>query len=84
MMEVGGAKKGTRTMVDALLEGMVFLTQSNGIPTVGKLAKFVREGADQAKQLPGVLGRSGYLGDKCIGLPEPGCELAALLFESFP
>lgn len=49
MMEVGGAKKGTRTMVDALLMGHMFLTQSNKIPTVAGLASFVRKGADAAK-----------------------------------
>ena len=42
MMEVGGAKKGNRTMIDALLGGHDWLTQANGIPTVAKLASFVR------------------------------------------
>lgn len=46
MKQVGGAKPGMRTMVDALHEGMIFLTQCNGIPSVGKLAKFIRTGAE--------------------------------------
>lgn len=81
MQAVGGAKEGSRTMCDALLAGTAYLSSTSGNATMADLAKAVRAGAEKAKAMPGVLGRSGYLGDKVVGLPEPGCELAALIFE---
>jgi hypothetical protein len=83
MIKVGGAQKGDRTMIDALTLGDEYLQAQGENATLEGLAKATRKGADYAKTLRGSLGRSGYLGDKVIGLPEPGCELVALLFGSF-
>ena len=85
MMVIGGADKGNRTMVDALIFGQEYLLELKD-PNQFELSLFkqkIREGADFAKQLPGGLGRSGYLNQKVIGFPEPGCELATIIF-SFP
>lgn len=85
MMEIGGAEKGNRTMVDALIFGQEYIIDLKN-PNEFDLNKFkqnIRDGAEFAKQLPGGLGRSGYLNEKVIGLPEPGCELAAIIL-SFP
>merc|ERR1740117_117259 len=59
MMEVGGAKKGMRTMIDALVAGEEYLSAGSADDkTLADLGKAVRAGSDAAKALPGGLGRS--------------------------
>ena len=81
MMEVGGAKKGMRTMIDALVAGEEYLSAGSADDkTLEDLGKAVRAGSDAAKALPGGLGRSGYLEQSVVvGKPEPGCELTSLI-----
>jgi hypothetical protein len=79
MMSVGGAEKGDRTMVDALIFGQEYL-KANLNFDMGKLSEAVRAGADYAKTIQAKKGRSAYLDDQVIGKPDPGCELAALIF----
>ena len=74
---------GDRTMIDALdpaaHAAMDFL-KSKQTPeeALEKIVKAAREGADKAKLLVARRGRSAYLGDRVIGLADPGCELAYL------
>ena len=78
MMKVGGAEKGDRTMVDALIFGQEYLAK--GELDFQKLAEATRAGAEYAKSITANKGRSAYIGDQVIGKPDPGCELTALIF----
>ena len=80
MMKVGGARKGDRTMVDALITGQEFL--SKGDLDYSKLAEATRAGAEYVKTITASKGRSAYVGDSVIGKPDPGAELVALIFET--
>jgi hypothetical protein len=80
MIKVGGALKGDRTMVDALITGQEYLDK--GELDYQKLADATRAGADYAKTITASKGRSAYVGDQVIGKPDPGAELVALIFLS--
>lgn len=86
MMNIGEAQAGDRTMVDALAAGMDYLRGLDKADpaalSLADLAKATRAGADHAKTLQASKGRSAYLGDKVLGLPDPGCELVALIFQA--
>lgn len=79
MKNIGEAQKGDRTMVDALEAGLEYIKGASPM-NLADLAKATRAGADHAKTLQASKGRSAYLGDKVVGLAEPGCELAAHIF----
>lgn len=83
IMDVGGARRGDRTMVDALL------------PAEQALAEGVTRSADQATLLSAMveaatastehtatltarLGRSSYVGDRALGVPDPGAHAVSL------
>ena len=63
MMTVGGAEKGDRTMVDALVFGQEQLQTTHPSIDYGKLSDAVRAGADYAKTIQASKGRSAYLDD---------------------
>lgn len=78
VQQVGGAKPGDRTMVDALKPALDALDQ--GYPAAARAA---REGADRtASILRAKAGRATYVGeDKLAGHNDPGAEAVARLFE---
>jgi dihydroxyacetone kinase len=77
--EVGGAKLGDRTMIDALDPALKALP--NGLPAAAKAARI---GADAtAKIARAKAGRSAYVPeDNLIGHNDPGAEAVARLFEA--
>jgi dihydroxyacetone kinase len=80
MQEIGGARPGDRTMVDALAPALAGLA-SGGI---GAAARAAREGADRTAEMPRAkAGRSAYLNpDQLKGQTDPGAEAVARLFEA--
>ncbi|MFK7853922.1 MAG: dihydroxyacetone kinase subunit DhaK [Granulosicoccus sp.] len=78
MQEIGGAKLGDRTMIDALSPALEAL--ENGIDEAAKAA---REGADHtATILQAKAGRASYVSAKQLkGHIDPGAEAVARLFE---
>ena len=78
IQEVGGARPGDRTMIDALAPALEALRK--GLPAAAKAA---RAGADDtAKITQAKAGRASYLGaDSLAGHNDPGAEAVALLFE---
>lgn len=78
MQEIGGAKVGDRTMIDALKPALDQLP--NGLAAAAKAA---RAGADgTAEMAKANAGRSSYLGaDQLVGHVDPGAEAVARLFE---
>jgi dihydroxyacetone kinase len=78
VMQVGGAKPGDRTMIDALAPALQALP--GGVPAASRAA---RSGADATAQMTRAkAGRASYLSqDKLAGHKDPGAEGVARLFE---
>jgi dihydroxyacetone kinase len=81
--EVGGAARGDRTMLDALLPGAEAFAVAvrSGRPVAEALrvaATAAAEGARETAALRPRLGRSSYLGDRALGHPDPGAEAVAV------
>ena len=81
--ELGGARLGDRTMLDALIPASeAFRTAIKaGQPLADVLrvtAEAARRGAQATTTMPPRRGRSSYLGDRVLGHPDPGAEAVAL------
>lgn len=81
MQKYGGAKKGDRTMIDALRPGLDALVVGE---CIGVAAQAARVGADStAKMLTANAGRSSYLEARSLkGHSDPGAEGIARMFEA--
>ncbi len=79
MQEIGGAKPGDRTMIDALHPALAAL--DDGLPAAAAAA---RRGADYTATLSSAkAGRAAYLNaDNLKGNVDPGAEAVARLFEA--
>ncbi|MBU4464768.1 MAG: dihydroxyacetone kinase subunit DhaK [Actinobacteria bacterium] len=76
---VGGAAPGDSTMVDALQPASDALTRA--AVDVAAAAVAAARGADATAALRPTLGRSSYVGDRALGVPDPGARAIALQFE---
>jgi triose/dihydroxyacetone kinase / FAD-AMP lyase (cyclizing) len=79
MQEIGGAKPGDRTMIDALSPALAVLDE--GLPAATAAA---RKGADHTATLRvAKAGRAAYVNaEKLAGHVDPGAEAVARLFEA--
>ncbi|MBX3582465.1 MAG: dihydroxyacetone kinase subunit DhaK [Rhizobiaceae bacterium] len=69
IMELGGAKPGDRTMVDALSPAIEAWRRSGNFSDAATAAK---EGAKATSDMYPALGRASYLGKRAIGHPDAG------------
>lgn len=79
--ELGGAKPGDRTMLDALAPFVKSLKDARGEPSRETLLSAVEaaeRGAEATTQMKPRLGRSSYLGDRVLGHPDPGAKAVAI------
>ena len=79
--ELGGAKPGDRTMLDALDPFVKTLKTAGTNPVREALFKAVDEaqhGAEATAQMKPRLGRSSYLQDRVLGHPDPGAFAVAI------
>jgi dihydroxyacetone kinase len=80
--ELGGAKPGDRTMLDALDPFVKTLRQATAAKTTREAVLAALEaaerGADSTAQMKPRLGRSSYLGNRVLGHPDPGAKAIAL------
>jgi dihydroxyacetone kinase len=78
MQEIGGARPGDRTMVDALAPALDALEES-----LPEAAKAARAGADRTAHMSKAnAGRASYVNAKhLVGHADPGAEAVARLFE---
>lgn len=79
--ELGGAKPGDRTMVDALDPFVQSLTHSSETISREALMTAVNaaeRGAEATAQMKPQLGRSSYLGERVLGHPDPGAKAVAI------
>jgi dihydroxyacetone kinase len=84
--ELGGAKPGDRTMLDALHPFVTTLRESaeHKPPSDAMLAavEAAERGADATASMKPRLGRSSYLGDRVLGHPDPGAKAVAILLRA--
>lgn len=80
MMAYGGAKEGSRTMIDALHPAFKALSAQKGLSDVAAAA---RQGAERTKEITKTdFGRSSYLNEQTLkNIVDPGAEMAARIFE---
>jgi dihydroxyacetone kinase len=80
--ELGGAKPGDRTMLDALGPFVAALQKGVGgktLPeTVLAAVAAAEHGVEATAQMKPALGRSSYLGDRVLGYPDPGAKAIAV------
>jgi dihydroxyacetone kinase len=80
--ELGGAKPGDRTMLDALDPFVKTLQQAKAAEStrdaVVAAVEAAERGAEATSQMKPRLGRSSYLGDRVLGHPDPGAKAIAL------
>jgi dihydroxyacetone kinase len=81
--DLGGAKPGDRTMVDALVPAATALARlQDEAVTVSEIVSAAADAAESAaastaNMLP-LLGRSSYLGERVLGVPDPGAVAVAI------
>lgn len=83
--EVGGAARGDSTMIDALdpaSEALAAVPDASAVQRSAVAARAARTGADSTAGLKPNLGRSSYLGERGVGVPDPGAVAVALQFEA--
>jgi dihydroxyacetone kinase len=79
--ELGGAKPGDRTMLDALDPFVKSLKAAGGNVSRETLLAAVEEaerGVEATAQMIPRLGRSSYLGDRVLGHPDPGAKAVSI------
>lgn len=81
MQSYGGAKVGSRTMVDALAPALEALAADKELKEVAKIA---RKGAESTKKVKKTdFGRSSYIPASVLkNIPDPGAEIMARIFEN--
>jgi dihydroxyacetone kinase len=83
--EIGGARPGDRTMVDALQPASDALAQAAGQPGPQAWAQAVaaaKQGAERSAGMTPRLGRASYLGDRVLGIPDAGAVAVTLWMEA--
>jgi triose/dihydroxyacetone kinase / FAD-AMP lyase (cyclizing) len=83
LMELGGAKAGERTMVDALLPAVdalqIALAQSASTGDAMQAAvEAATAGAARTASMTPRRGRSSYVGERALGFPDPGAHAVGL------
>jgi ATP-dependent dihydroxyacetone kinase len=81
--ELGGARPGDRTMLDALVPAAAAFRLSLGegrtwLAAIRAAAAAAEQGAQDTAQLVARRGRSVYLGDRVLGAPDPGAAAVAV------
>jgi triose/dihydroxyacetone kinase / FAD-AMP lyase (cyclizing) len=80
--ELGGAKPGDRTMLDALDPFVRTLRQGAGVKATGDAVfaavEAAERGAEATAEMRPKLGRSSYLGGRVLGYPDPGAKAISM------
>jgi dihydroxyacetone kinase len=80
--ELGGAKPGDRTMLDALYPFVKTLQKNADLKpsreVVLAAVEAAERGAEATSHMEPHMGRSSYLGDRVLGYPDPGAKAVAI------
>lgn len=80
--EIGGAKPGDRTMLDALYPALMKLQALEDNVSASDAwraaAVAAKEGAEATSAMKPRLGRASYLGDRAVGVPDGGAVAVAI------
>ena len=79
--EIGGAKQGDRTMLDALIpfaESLKSAAKSGKAEPILSAVEAAERGAIETASMKPRAGRSIYLGERVIGYPDPGAKAVAV------
>jgi dihydroxyacetone kinase len=79
--ELGGAKRGDRTMLDALIpfvESLKDASESALVEILLPAMEAAEHGAEATAQMSPRVGRSSYLGERVLGHPDPGAKAVAI------
>lgn len=87
IQERGKAHLGDKTIVDALhpaAEAFASALESGmGLEQAGeRMLEAAREGRDRVTPLQSKMGRSGWVGERTIGVVDGGCEVLVMLLEA--
>ncbi len=77
----GGAQIGDRTLIDALEPASSALSEG-GEEMFQKAYEAAKKGAESTKELTPKKGRSFHLGDRILGVPDPGATTVSFIFEA--
>ncbi len=82
------AKRGDKTMIDALEPAVLALVQASGrgddlTLALEDAAQAAAEGASETKNMQARFGRAQYAGPRTIGWQDPGATTIALFFKGF-
>jgi dihydroxyacetone kinase len=84
--EIGGAKPGDRTMLDALAPALKTLeTEGGSLPAAEawkRAASAAAEGARRTADMVPKLGRASYLGERALGTEDGGAAAVAIWMEA--
>ena len=80
VMEMGGARPGDRTFIDALGPALEQLQENNNLIEAARAARL---GSDRTRDMSlAKAGRAAYVPKEYLtGVPDPGAEAVALIFE---
>jgi dihydroxyacetone kinase len=77
--EVGGAQEGDRTMLDALVP---FLRTWSAGGSPQEALEAARAGTAATASVTARVGRSSYVGDRALGIPDPGAQAVVVWLEA--
>jgi dihydroxyacetone kinase len=81
--EIGGARPGDRTMIDALQPAVTAFREACGRPHAwGNATSAALAGAEGTATMIGKLGRASYLGDRVIGIPDAGAVAVTIWMQA--
>ena len=81
IMEIGGAKPGDRTMIDALYPALLTLKSRPELEPRDlwiAAAEAAQAGAEASASMKPKLGRASYMGDRAVGAPDGGAAAVAI------
>jgi phosphoenolpyruvate---glycerone phosphotransferase subunit DhaL len=87
MAELGGAKRGDKTMLDAMIPAAEAVSKVVGesidiVYVLNAATKAAREGLESTKSMQAKKGRAMYLGDRTLGHYDVGAASLCLMLES--
>jgi dihydroxyacetone kinase len=74
--DLGGAKRGERTMLDALIPALE-AWRAEGSPGFSAAVSAAERGADATAEMQPLQGRASYLGERALGVPDGGAVAVA-------